>query len=183
MHEVCVLVSQSCPTLCPTPCHFPGKNTGVGCHALLQGIVPTPGLNLHLLCLLCWQVGSLALAPPGKPILYYTYWKLISLLPTIPPSVQFSSLVVSNSSWPHGPQHSRPPCPSPTPRVYSNSSPLSRWCHPAISSSVIPFSPAFNLSQHQGLFKWVSSPHQLAKVFEFQLQHQSFQWTLRTDLL
>ena len=46
-----------------------------------------------------------------------------------------------------------------------------------------PFSPSFNLSQHQGLFKWVSSSHQVAKVLEFQLQHQSFQWTLRTDHL
>ena len=45
-----------------------------------------------------------------------------------------------NSLWWHGLQHSRPPCPSPTPRVYSNSCPLSRWCHPTISSSVIPFS-------------------------------------------
>jgi len=44
-------------------------------------------------------------------------------------------------------------------------------------------SPAFNLSQHQGLFKWVSSSHQVAKVLEFWLQYQSFQWTLRTDLL
>ena len=46
-----------------------------------------------------------------------------------------------------------------------------------------PSLPAFNLSQHQGLFKWLSSPHQVAKILEFQLQHQSFQWTLRTDLL
>ena len=46
-----------------------------------------------------------------------------------------------------------------------------------------PSPPALNLSQHQGLFKWVSSPHQVAKVLEFQLQHQSFQWTPRTDLL
>ena len=46
-----------------------------------------------------------------------------------------------------------------------------------------PFLPAFNFSQHQGLLKWVSSLHQVAKVLEFQLQHQSFQWTLRTDLL
>ena len=43
--------------------------------------------------------------------------------------------------------------------------------------------PALSLSQHQGLFKWVSSPHQVVKVLEFQLQHQSFQWTPRTDLL
>ena len=55
-------------------------------------------------------------------------------------SVQFSCSVVSDSLWPHGLQHTRPPCPSPTPRVYSNSCPLSRWCHPTISSSVIPFS-------------------------------------------
>ena len=46
-----------------------------------------------------------------------------------------------------------------------------------------PSPAALNLSQHQGLFKWVSSSHQVAKVLEFQLQHQSFQWTLRTDLL
>ena len=54
--------------------------------------------------------------------------------------VQFSHSVVSHSLQPHGLQHSRPPCPSPTPGVYSNSCPLSRWCHPTISSSVVPFS-------------------------------------------
>ena len=54
---------------------------------------------------------------------------------------QFSRSVVSNSLWPYGLPHSRPPCPSPTPRVYPNSSrPLSQWCHPTISSSVVPFS-------------------------------------------
>ena len=58
-----------------------------------------------------------------------------------------------------------------------------QWCHPTISSSVVPFSFCFHLSQHQSLFKWVSSSHQVAKVLEFQLQHQSFQWTPRTDLL
>ena len=55
-------------------------------------------------------------------------------------SVQFSHSVMSDSLQPHGLQHARPPCPSPTPGVYSNSCPLSRWCHPAISSSVVPFS-------------------------------------------
>ena len=54
-------------------------------------------------------------------------------------SVQFSLSVMSNSLRPHRLQHARPPCPSPTPGVYSNSSPLSWWCHPAISSSVVPF--------------------------------------------
>ena len=55
-------------------------------------------------------------------------------------SVQFSRSVVSDNLWPHEPQHARPPCPSPTPRVHRNPCPLCRWCHPAISSSVIPFS-------------------------------------------
>ena len=55
-------------------------------------------------------------------------------------SVQFSHSVMSNSLWPHGPQHTRPPCPSPAPGAYSNSCPPSLWCHPTISSSVIPFS-------------------------------------------
>ena len=55
-------------------------------------------------------------------------------------SVQFSCSVVSNSLQPHGLQHVRPPCPSPTPEVYSKSCPSSRWCHPTISSSVVPFS-------------------------------------------
>ena len=60
------------------------------------------------------------------------------------------------------------------------------WVHDAIQPSYplsSPSPPAFNLSQHQGLFKWVSSSHQVAKVLEFQLQPQSFQWTARTDLL
>ena len=55
-------------------------------------------------------------------------------------SVQFSLSVISNSLWPHELQHARPPCPSPTPRIYPNSCPLSQWCYPTISSSVIPFS-------------------------------------------
>ena len=54
--------------------------------------------------------------------------------------VQFSCSVVSDSLWPHESQHARPPCPSPTPGVHPNSCPSSRWCHPAISSSVVPFS-------------------------------------------
>ena len=55
-------------------------------------------------------------------------------------SVKFSLSIMSDSLWPHGLQHARPPCPSPTPRLYSNSCQLSQWCHPAISSCVIPFS-------------------------------------------
>ena len=97
---------------------------------------------------------------------------------------QFSSVTQSCPTLCHpGLQHARLPHPSPTPRAYSNSCPLSWWCHPTISSSVSPSLPIFNLSQHQGLFEGVTSSHQVAKVLEFQLQHQSFQWIFRTDLL
>ena len=160
---------------------------------------------------------------------------------------QFSSVAQSCLTlWPHGLHHARLPCPSPTPRSCSNSCPSRRWCHPTISSSVVPFStcpwglswvssfqfssiqslcwlfatpwtavcqaslsitnsqsllklmstelvmpsnhliplsspspPAFNLSEHQGLFQQVSSSHQVALKF----QHQSFQWIFRTDFL
>ena len=68
-------------------------------------------------------------------------------------SVQFSCSVVSNSLWPHGLQHARLPCPSPTPRVYPNSCPLSRWCHPTISSSVIPFSSCLQSFPASGSFQ------------------------------
>ena len=77
-------------------------------------------------------------------------------------SVQFSHSVMSDSLWPHESQHARPPCPSPTPGVYSNPCPSSWWCHPTISSSVVPFS-----SQHQGLFQWVNSSHEVSKCWSF----------------
>ena len=88
---------------------------------------------------------------------------------------KWSRSVMSNSLQPHESQHTRPPCPSPTPGVHSNSRPLSRWCHSAISSSVVPFSPAPNPSQHQSFLQKVSSFHLLAKVLELQLHHQSLQ--------
>ena len=70
--------------------------------------------------------------------------------------------------WPHGLQHTRLPCPSPIPRACSNSCPLSQWCHQPFHPLLSPSPPSFNLSQHQRLFQWVSSSHQVAKVLEFQ---------------
>ena len=67
-------------------------------------------------------------------------------------SVQFSCSVMSDPLWPHELQHARPPCPSPTPGVYSDSCPSSWWCHPAISSSVIPFSSCPQSLQALGSF-------------------------------
>ena len=69
------------------------------------------------------------------------------------PSVQFSHSVMSDSLRPHGLQHTRPPCPLPTSGVYSNLCPLSWWCHPAISSSVIPFSSCFQSFPASGSFQ------------------------------
>ena len=104
------------------------------------------------------------------------------------PSVQFICSVVSDSFQPHGlatsPWRTRLPCPSPTPRACWNSRPSSRWY--AIQPSLPPSSPsppAFNLSHRQGLFQWVRSSHQVAKVLELQLQHQSFQWIFTVDFL
>ena len=96
---------------------------------------------------------------------------------------QFSRSVVSDTFRPHELQHTRLPCPSPAPGACPNLCPSSKWCDTTISSSVIPFSSAFNLSQHHGLFQWDSSSHQVARVLKFQLQHHSFQWILRTNFL
>ena len=83
-------------------------------------------------------------------------------------SVQFSHSVMSDSLQPRELQHARPPCPSPTPGVHSNSYLSSRWCHPAISSSVIPFSSCPQSLPASGSFQWVNSSHEVAKILEFQ---------------
>ena len=109
--------------------------------------------------------------------------KQVTIFSSIFRSVQFSHSVLSDSLRPHESQHTRPPCPSPTSRVHSDSHPSNQWCHPAISSSVIPFSSCPHPSQHQSLFQWVNSSHEAAKVLEFQLQHHSLQRHPRADLL
>ena len=98
-------------------------------------------------------------------------------------SVQFSHSVVSDSLRPHESWHARPPCPSPTPEFTQTHV---HWVSDAIQpshplSSPSPLAP--NPSQHQSLFQSVNSSHEVAKVLEFQLYHQSFQWTPRTNLL
>ena len=175
---VCVCVCmhstllQSCLTLCNA---LDWSSQDSLTHGILQAeywcglpypppeYLPHPGVKTVSLCLLYWQVGSLPLVPAG--------------------SVQFSRSVVSDSLWPHESQHTRPRCPSPTPGIYSNPCPSSQWCHRTISSSVIPFSSCPQPLPASGLVQWVNSMHEVAKVLEFQLQHQSFQWTPRTDLL
>ena len=99
-------------------------------------------------------------------------------------SVQFSRSLMSDSLWPHGLQCTRVSCTSPTPGACSNSR-LSRWCHPTLSSSVIPFSSCLQSFPVSGSFPmsqfFASGSQWLISVLELQLQHQSFQWVFRTD--
>ena len=119
------------------------NNLTLGCNDLLSGSWAT---------LFLWGVT----APPCGQL-----WVFLNFLPWVVlvwimekeksaagGDLRFSRSVVSDSSWPHGLQHTRLPCPSPTPGACSNSWPLSRWCHPLLS----PSPPAFNISQHKGLF-------------------------------
>ena len=111
---------------------------------------------------------------------YFFLYRLFRLVFEL--SVQFSNSVVSDSLRPHELQHARPPCLSPIPRVHQIHV---HWISDAIQPShplSSPSPPAPNPSQHQSLFQWINSSHAVAKVLEFQLQHQSFQWTLLTDL-
>ena len=131
-------VAQLCLTLCDAmDCSPPGSSV----HGTLQARIQE-WVAISFSRAFSWPrdwtcifyVPSIGLAPPGKPSL------LLS-------SVQFSP-VMSNSLQPHGLQHTRLLCPTPSPRVCSNSCPLSQWCHPTISSSVTPSPPALSLSQH-----------------------------------
>ena len=126
--------------------------------------------------------------------LKYSYWKSLLKRKQNKPnnneynclqfsSVQLSHSVMSDSLRPHESQQARPLCLSPTPEfTQTHAHRVSDAIQPShLLSSPSP--PAPNPSQHQGLFQWVNSSHEVAKVLEFQLQHQSFQWTPRTDCL
>ena len=89
--------------------------------------------------------------------IFILQYKIYSILHVV--SVQFSHSVLFDSLWLHGLQHSRLPCPSPTPRACSNSCPSSQWCHPTISSSVIPFSSCLQSFPASGSF-------QMSQLFE-----------------
>ena len=155
----------------PLSMGFSGKNTGVGCHVLLQGIFLTQGLNPCLLHLLPWQAGSLPLAPPWKSI--YSYIN------------QFSSVTQSCPTLCNSMGYSTPGLP-----VITNSWSLLIFmciksvmqpnhlilCHPLLLlPSVFPRIRVFS-NESVLHIRW-------AKVLEFQLQHQSFQWIFRTYFL
>ena len=130
----------------------------MGCHFIIQEIFLTQGSNL---CLLHWQADSLLL------------------------SHQFSSVTQSCPTL-HDLMDRRTPGLPVHHQLLEFTQTHLHWVSDAIQPShplLSPSPPAFNLSQHQGLFKWISTLDQVAKVLEFQPQHQSFQWILRVDVL
>ena len=146
-------------------------------HIVKEGLIWVMGASV-LSCFYSVQLFATPWTVTCQALLSMGFSRQESLLPCPPPgelpdpqisSVQFSHLGVSNSLWPHGLQHTRPPCPSPTPELAQNHVHLVhdpiQPSHPLSS----PSPPALNLSQHQGLFKWVSSLHQVVKVLESQL--------------
>ena len=176
------LVIKSCPTLVTpwTIAHQAPLSVGFPRQEYWSVLpFPSPGDLADPAIVYC-MVGNKISNHCGKATVVWGYWQFQLLVLTrwftnIFPvlfsfsSVQFSHSVVSDSLRPHELQLARPPCPSPTPRVHSDSRPLSQWCHPAISSSVIPFS-----SCPQSLLASESFPmsqlfHEVAKVLEFQL--------------
>ena len=138
----CLSLALAWPQECPAQV----KSGGVRdlplllCHATIS----TQRENLHSarhICATCkgvWKTVS---------TLFLETWSHVCLL-----TLQFSRSVVSKSLWSHGLQHTRPPCPLPTPGVYSNSCALRPWCHPTISSSVVPFSSWLQSSPASGSF-------------------------------
>ena len=150
-----------------SPSNSPDQNTGVNSFSLLLGSFQPRDWT---------QVSRTA----SK---FFTSYATREALMKLVQFIQFSRTVVSDSLQSHESQHTRPPCPSPTPGVHSDSRPSSQWCHPAISSSVIAFSscplslPASESFPMNQLFAWGT------KVLEFQLYHHSYQRNPRADLL
>ena len=180
--ESCSVVSDSLqPHGLYSPWNPPGQNTGGGSLSLPQGIFPTQGSNpglwhcRHILYQLSHQGSPKILEWVAYPFSsrssqprnwtrvsciaggFFTNWAMREASSTyyIYIGVQFSSIAQSCPTllWTHGLQHTRPPCPSPTPGVYSNSCALSQWCHPTISSSVIPFSSCLQSFPASGSFQ------------------------------
>ena len=182
-HTVCysrrkVLVTQLCPTLWdPVDCSLPDSSV----HGILQTrilewvanplsrwsswpkdqtqISPTVG---RFFTIWATKVGPKKEKSSSNFIIQDYLWNSTGIIKSLTTlrSDQISHSIVSDSLWPHESQHARPPCPSPTPGVHSDSRPSSQWCHPAISSSVVPFSscpqslPASEFFPKQPYYIW-----------------------------
>ena len=164
------------PTRLLHPWDFPGKSTGVGCHCLLR--LASKGKKNTELCSLLLQSSALVWCCVHGKCPIKSSWSDLTFFSFV---VVTHSIVMSSSLWPHGLKHARLTCPLLSSGVCSNSCPLSRWCHPTISSSAIPFFSCLQSFPTSGSFQWISSSHHVAKLLE--LQPQSFQWALRINFL
>ena len=124
----CCSVAKSCPTLWPHELHQAPVSSTISWNLLKLMSIESVMLSNHL-----------SMLPPSLPSVFPSV-RIFSSESALCSAVQFSCSVLSNSLRPHGLQHARLPCPSPTPGAYSNSCPLHQWCHSTISSSVVPFS-------------------------------------------
>ena len=184
-------VAQSCPTLCdPMDYSTPGFAVHQNSWSLLRlksidWVMPS---NHLILCLPLEFLEEALWGRKGRstPRMYLLQWGQVSA-PSKMEEVQmshfshFSRSVVTDSLRLHEPQHARSPFHH---QLLKFTQTHVHWVRDAIQTShplSSPFPPAFSLCQHQGLFQWVSSSHQVPKVLEFQLQHQSFQWTFRAE--
>ena len=145
---------------------FPGKNIRAGCHFLLQGNLANSGIEPMSSAL---AGGFFTTEPPGKPSMIAQFSSVTQSCPTLchPMNHSMSGLPVHHQLLEFMQTH-----------VHQVGDAI-QSSHPLSS----PSPPAPNPSQHQSLFQWVNSSHEVAKVLEFHLQYQSFQWTPRTDLL
>ena len=109
---------------------LPGFDLGLCNNRQISKRKTSRNLSVYFLYIIHWRNIGLCNSRVGKSLGLYNIFS----------SVQFNCSAMSDSLWPHGLQHARLPCPSPTPRAFSNSCSLSQWCHPTISSSVVPFS-------------------------------------------
>ena len=171
------------PTRFLRPWDSPGKNSGVGSHFFLQYINVKSESEVAQSCLT--PSDPMDYSPPDSSVhgifqARVLEWVAIAFSGSDLrlPSVQFSRSVVSDSLRPHESQHARPPCPSPTHRVHSDSRPSSQWCHPAISSSVVPFSSYPQSFPASGSFHVSQLFTSGGQNIEFQLQQESFQCPL-----
>ena len=166
MHACMLSQLQSCPSLCdPMDCSLPGFSVRGILQARVLEWVAMPSFR------------------ESSRLKDQSHILAGGFFTTQIRSDQISRSVVSDSLRPHELQHARPPCPSPTPGVHSDSRPSSQWCHPAISFSFVPFSscpqslPASESFPMSQLFAWG------AQSIGVSAYDQSFQWTPRTDLL
>ena len=154
----------------PLSMGFSRQENWKGCHTLLLGFFLTQGLNTSLLCFLHWQGCSFTTSATWEaPYHIISSVQSLSPIPTL-----YNPM---DCSTPGFPVHHQ---------LLELAQTHVHWVSDAIQSShplSSPFPPAFNLSQHQGLFQWVSILHQVARVLELQFQHKSFQWIFRTDFL